>query len=388
MFHRVFRPACLVALAILALVPTALRATTFVVTRAADTDDGVCDRRCSLREAVLAANRHPGPDFITLPRGVFKLSLAGGDEDLGATGDLDVTDDLGMIGALDGGTIVDGGGIDRVLDVHGLVGVFVAYMTVRNGVAAGSNPSGGAIRNSGGHLDIIASTISGNSAPGFGGAIYSDGVRSTLTVLASTISGNTAGGGGGGVATAGGVAMANSTFSGNRSLQDFGGGLYLFSEAQADFDNVTITGNMAAQRGGGLFVEAPIAAGTPVLANSIVAANSASRDVDCSGAILSGGYNLIGQGEGCPGFSVTGGDQTGTAAAPLDPRLGPLADNGGPTPTHALLAGSPALNAGNPTPAGGSFPTGGEGSCQREDQRGIRRHRTRCDIGAFELRGR
>ena len=66
------------------------------------------------------------------------------------------------------------------------------------------------------------------------------------------------------------------------------------------------------------------------------------------------------------------------AAAPLDPRLSRLSDNGGPTPTHALLPGSPAINAGNPAPPGSAA------GCQSTDQRFFRRDAGRCDIGSFE----
>jgi CSLREA domain-containing protein len=378
MFDRVFHPAGLAALTVLALSPMALQARTFTVTQTGDTNDGLCDRSCSLREAIMAANQRPGLDVIVLPRGVFKLTLAGADEDLGATGDLDVTGDLALIGRDPRRSIIDGGGIDRVLDIHEPASVIIANATVRNGVAAGPSPApGGGIRNQG-RLGLFASIVSGNSAPGFGGAIYSDGAGSVLDLNGSTISGNTAGSGGGGVAAGGFLGVVNSTFSGNRSLDGFGGGLYLFSAAQAaPINSVTITGNTSTRGGGGLYVEVPSASRTPVLSNSIVAGNSAPRDADCLGVDLSGGHNLIGQGEGCPGFSATLEDLTGTAAAPLDPRLDPLGDNGGPTPTHALLAGSPAVDAGRPAASG-------ENACARFDQRGVRRHRTDCDIGAFE----
>jgi hypothetical protein len=100
----------------------------------------------------------------------------------------------------------------------------------------------------------------------------------------------------------------------------------------------------------------------------------------------SAGYNLIGNGAGC-NFAQAATDRVGTPAAPIDPRLGPLADNGGPTQTHALLADSPAIDAANP-----AAPGSGGDACPGTDQRGVHRLEDgdgdgvpRCDIGALEL---
>jgi hypothetical protein len=86
--------------------------------------------------------------------------------------------------------------------------------------------------------------------------------------------------------------------------------------------------------------------GRVLLRNTIVAGNtSVSVGPDVKGTVFSFGYNLIGVRDGSSGWAST--DRTGTAANPIDPRLGPLQDNGGPTPTHAVLAGSPAVGAGD-----------------------------------------
>lgn len=383
--NPVFRRITLTALAVLALAPASLRANTFLVTRFLDKNDGVCDQRdCSLREAILAANRHPGFDAVLLPPGTYKLSIAGANEDLGATGDLDVTDNVLIVGLIldprPGNAVIDGGGIDRVLDVREPVLTVLQNITLRRGRVAGANEAGGGIR-SRGTLALNESLITGNSASGFGGGIYSDGFDSLVTLDASTVAGNTAGGGGGGIAAGGRLEARNSTISGNRSVRDFGGGVYLFSgfldTPATFFHNVTITNNRAGQRGGGLFVEEPSNV-PPRLANSIVAGNSAPSDPDCLGSISSEGYNLAGEGEGCPGFTESAHDQTGTAAAPLDPVLSRLGGNGGFTPTHALLPGSPAINAGNPATPGSAA------GCEKTDQRLFRRRNSRCDIGSFE----
>src|SRR6185436_2788228 len=104
------------------------------------------------------------------------------------------------------------------------------------------------------------------------------------------------------------------------------------------------------------------------------------------GRFVSLGHNLIGNNEGAQedfpaGSPNANGDLVGTSATPIDPQLATLADNGGPTQTHALLAGSPAINAGNPATPGSGSP-----ACELTDQRGYARP-DRCDIGAFELNG-
>jgi hypothetical protein len=100
---------------------------------------------------------------------------------------------------------------------------------------------------------------------------------------------------------------------------------------------------------------------------------------------LSQHYNLIGRNDGCSGFANgVNGDKVGTNASPIDPLLAALADNGGSTQTHALLLGSPALNAGNPLETGsGGF------ACAASDQRGVARPQgSACDMGAFEFESR
>ena len=99
---RILRYALLGLLALAALVagtaPLA-HAATFTVAKTADTNDGICDSDCSLREAIRAADALAGADTITLPAGTYTLSIAGTAEDANATGDLDITDDLTITGA-------------------------------------------------------------------------------------------------------------------------------------------------------------------------------------------------------------------------------------------------------------------------------------------------
>jgi hypothetical protein len=231
---------------------------------------------------------------------------------------------------------------------------------------------------------ITGSEISGNTALSIGGGISSQ--SGTLTINESTISGNAANGttsspgaegNGGGLRVSGGTAtVINSTISGNTANMDGGG---IFSEAPVTVANTTIAGNAAdadnvAEPGDGGGVRAT---GTFTARNSIIADNSdlSAGAPDCSAAVTSQGYNLVENTAGCSG--VTGaGDITG-----MDPVLGPLVLNGGTTPNHALLPGSPALNAGNPAVAG----SGGT-ACEGADQRDLLRTTfPPCDIGAFEV---
>lgn len=96
--------------------------------------------------------------------------------------------------------------------------------------------------------------------------------------------------------------------------------------------------------GGGMY---PDITATFNIGNTIVAGNTASTSSpDASGTFTSQGHNLVGNGDNSTGFTGTG-DQVGTTGSEIDPKLGPLAYNGGPTQTHALLTSSPALDAGN-----------------------------------------
>jgi hypothetical protein len=166
----------------------------------------------------------------------------------------------------------------------------------------------------------------------------------------STISGNVARLGGGGVSSNDGdTQITNCTISDN-SADDGGAGIrYIFGSLEVT--SSTVTGNAAGatasgEGGGGILVSAP-GDHRVLLRNAIVAGNSsASTGPDVQGDVFSFGYNLIGQRDDSTGWRDT--DRTGTSADPLDPRLGPLQDNGGPTPTHAILAGSPAIGAGDP----------------------------------------
>jgi len=207
-------------------------------------------------------------------------------------------------------------------------------------------------------LTVTDSTISGNSAADFAGGIDNGG---TLTLTGSTVSGNSAGGiGGGGIYNVDVATVINCTLSGNSAVSTGGG---IFDQYLLTVVNSTLSGNTAGA-GGGLFTEAPAVA---TVATSIFA-NPDDNLVRQSGAIVSRGRNLFSD---APALPLDPTDLVNT-----NPLLGPLADNGGPTQTLALLPGSPAIDAGVSL----SYVT--------TDQRGVARPRGKAaDLGAFESRG-
>ncbi len=318
-------PALLLALAL----PAAVQAAVYTPTKGTDTNDGACDADCSLREAIVAANQHPGEDAVLLHAGIYTLSAPGP-----ATGNLEIQGNLVLIGDGAERTVIDGGAVDGIFYVPGGVTVQIQDVTLRNGRSPGA---GGAIRNSG-DLTLLRTILTGNASvagaagAGLGGAIVTDGHDASLTIRDSSIVNNTAQSAGGGIAAGGDLTLANVTISGNRSTADFGGGLYLFSDIRATANNISVVGNTAALKGGGLFVENSAFIGiSPRITNSLFF-NPGGSDPDCSGAIDSA-YNLISNNMGCFGPSAANHDKVGTPASPLLARTGALANYGGPTPT-------------------------------------------------------
>lgn len=149
------------------------------------------------------------------------------------------------------------------------------------------------------------------------------------------------------------LSVINSTISGNTAR--FGGGIE--SRGVLTLTHSTVSGNSAVE-GGGFAIRIMVSNDETLIANSIIANNTAEIEPDCLGVITSLGNNLIGNDSGC-GFIPGDGDTMGTKARPVDARLGALADNGEPTATNALLPGSPAIDA------------SAEGSCPPLDQRGF-----------------
>lgn len=195
---------------------------------------------------------------------------------------------------------------------------------------------------------------------GYGGAVYiAPSVFANITNC--TLSGNTATIYGGAIRNDGTLTIANSTFSGNSASN--GGGVFL-NKSTLTAASCTITGNSATSTGGGIFLSL-VGNNSLSLSNTIVAGNSAATDPDLKGTVKTGDYDLV---QNTAGATLSGSHNvTGQSAL-----LGPLAWNGGPTQTCALLSGSPAIDAGSTT--------------LTTDQRGVTRPQGPADdIGAFEL---
>ncbi len=270
--------------------------------------------------------------------------------------------------------------------------VTVNRSTITNNFA---EANAGGLYSEDGTVLIDETTISGNNTAGSGGGIFheEDDGGGTVTVLHSLVANNSSGGMGGGIMNVGGsdaeLFLRNVTVSGNRSGRAPGSGVANDS-GTVEINNSTITLNGFDLSGGGESSEAaglynrPITfPGTVTVSNSIVAGNGvvvSAPSVDCGGiAFISLDYNLIGDGTGCTGFTGTN-DLVGTAGSPIDAMLDVLQGNGGLTDTHALLAGSPAIDTANPATPGTGSP-----ACEGDDQRTFNRLDGLCDRGAFEV---
>jgi predicted outer membrane repeat protein len=243
-------------------------------------------------------------------------------------------------------------------------GVFNAGTLALTGSTVSNNSAalGGGVFNSG-TATVATSTISGNTT---GGGVYNTG---TLAVGSSTVSGNTSSRPGGGIANTGLLMLTLSTLGGNTS-SSLGGGVENFGTAVVTASTLS---NNTGTRGSGIDNR-----GTLTLDSALVAANVSSADI-WGGAAVTSGFNLIGNGSDL--LNLTNGvnnNQVGTSGSPIDPLLGPLANNGGPTQTFALLTGSPALNTGN------SNAKDPGGNLLTADQRGFTRPVGQADIGAYE----
>lgn len=336
---------------------------------------------------------------------------------------------------------ISGNNASRIFQVNEDITASISGLTITggNGVGALNNGYGGGLYSQG-RLTVLNCVITGNTTTGSfsgGGGIYHyrnhrSPFAGWLTVTNSLITNNTAKNGGGITAIGGTLTLTGSTVANNSAdLRAFtrGGGIQI-EDGDGSITNSTISGNHADNSGGysgggiyayetGLTLTATTITGntangtasaggvfndesTVTVKNTLIAGNTgtntATADVSSvnSGAFTSQGYNLIGDGTGGSGFTGTA-DQVGTTANPLNPMLGPLADNGGPTPTHALLAGSPAIDKGTSAlinlmrpqlnlPANGSnLTTDQRGLPRPKDNPNIPNADDGADIGAFEV---
>ncbi len=335
-----------------------------VVTRADDpVPDGCRPGDCSLREAIIAANASPGDDAIQLAAVAYVLSVAGRGEDATATGDLDVTDSTGTLAITGAGaavTIIHAGGstglADRVFHVLPNTTLRLNSLSVTGGyndnLSQGLAGLGAGVLNQG-TLVVTNSSVSGN----VGGGIASR--EGSVTIGGSTVSGNSAATNGAGIdfvvdGDQRELRITNSTISGNSAPGHAGGGIFITGTGggpRVTITNTTISDNLARTGGG---VRNNFGNSALNIRNTIIAGNTPD---DVVGGYLDQGNNLVGG----------------------DPRLGPLADNGGSTLTHALLPGSPAIDAGD------------NAAAPATDQRGVARPQdgdgdgtATVDIGAVE----
>lgn len=332
------------------------------------------DGACTIREAIINANNDAatwpdcaagsGSDTINLPAGTITLNIPNSPspfttEDLCLTGDLDITSSL-TINGHSGGTTINGNALDRIFDIDPdtdgnpitpppSIVVQINKITITNGR---QNDVGGVRVNQNATVTIDASTITGNRswANDAGGV----GNLGTLTMRNCTISSNTCLLVAGGIKNEGTLELISCTVTKNDS----------------DFDNLN----------GGIWNLSP---GTTTLKNTIVAGNLGVTLPNVQGDFISGGYNIIGDFGANPPIVANTADQLDIVDANV--QLGALANNGGPTMTHALGATSIAIDQGN------NFGT-------TTDQRGLTRP---CDIasvvnapgghgadvGAFEVQG-
>jgi hypothetical protein len=265
----------------------------------------------------------------------------------------------------------------------GVNNYFRGTLTIENSIISGN--AGRGVSN-GGTLAIKNGIIVGNTGGG-----VSNG--RTLAIANSTISNNTSNFRGGGVSNYGTLTIVNSTISGNRVNQD-GGGVSNYGLLR--IENSTISSNHA-NRGGGVsnsqfcynYYGFPYCSiGTLALYNSLIAGNQAAvaSEMENTAVISASNFNLFGSNgnSGVSGFTPGPTDIVpGVSVAQI---LGPLKNNGGSTQTHALVAGSPAIDAGDP-----SGCRDNSGALLATDQRGFARHvdqngngTARCDIGAVE----
>jgi CSLREA domain-containing protein len=404
---------------------------TFTVNTLADRGDNFCgSKECSLRDALETSNASGGGDTVQFAPGLSgTIKLSG--KELSIKKAVTVSGPGARALAVDANLASSVLWIDGTAD-PATIQIAISALTFKRGqVTTSGGAHGGGILNNA-HTTLTNCTISDSSAigaagtpgsgnsgdPGSGGGIYND-TGGELTLVGCTVSGNSAIGGswptngndptdtggpadGGGIYNNGKITAQNCTFSGNTAQGGRGGhnlllgsghggaggnasGGAIVSGVPLIVTNCTFSANAAVGgpggsghtagsngtgQGGG--ISSRNSSFPAQVTNTLIAGNTAADGgPDVFGYFTSKGFNLIGEMDGSTGFPATQ-DKTGTIMKPLIPKIGPLANNGGPTDTRALLAGSPAIDAGNTA------------SAPATDQRGASRV-GKSDIGAFEF---
>lgn len=315
---------------------------------------------------------------LVLDRAIVARSesnIGGGGVD--SLGDFTITNTI-----IEGNRTQNDGGVRCITSCTGrLIDVIIRNNTATGNVGGGLGAAGNLYLE---RVQVLDNTHTGQLGAGGLSCLQASGQTHTIVVIDSLIAGNTTTGDGGGIrlGTIEGfyesdpiLVVINTTIVGNRAAR--GAGVSV-GRGRATLSSVTIADNEASGEGGGILRNT----GRIELRNSVVARNRGGRGADCRGTINSAGYTLVGRATDC---TVTGGsgNRVGTTASPIDARLDMgLADNGGPMRTLALLAGSPAVNAGDPAGCTDGM------RALANDQRGAGFPRVvggRCDVGAFEL---
>ncbi|HEY0657074.1 MAG TPA: choice-of-anchor Q domain-containing protein, partial [Pyrinomonadaceae bacterium] len=367
----------------------------FVVTSSGDSNDlsafdNLCldaGGTCTLRAAIQQANALAGSDTIT-----FSLSTPATVNLL--FGELYISQDVTITGPGARNLTVRRDpsiAIGRIFNIQGPDGsiVHISGMTIANGYRSGASVTdfgGGIYINRANTVNLSTVTLRDNAAE-VGGGVFNYG---TLNIFNSTIHDNFANSEGGAIEnqSIGTVNIANTTISNNRAT-NFGGAITAFN--QITLNNVTMVNNRANIYGGAIYNENVAV----TLRNTIIANNTASSGPNVYGlGYASRGSNLIANAANSVGFTNgVNGDKVGSATVPINPLLGVLANKGGQTDTHELLAGSPAIDAGDGCVISGCASNNpsvlltndqrGGGFSRRTDGNGD--GAATIDIGAFEL---
>jgi predicted outer membrane repeat protein len=293
-----------------------LNPSTLVVANTNDSGAG------SLRQTIASASSVDA-DIINFAPGVAGNIVL-------TSGELVIGKSLSIQGPTTAPVRINGNNVSRVFRITGSVAVNISSLTIANGNSAGG-----------------------------GAGIFND-FGCLLTLNNCAVLANASGDNGGGLANNGTVIARNCTFSGNQAALN-GGGIYTYA-GPVTLRNCTIVSNTAVSAsgtGGGILNYSPVSGTSNNIGGTIVAGNSAASHADVIGVFTSSGYNLIGKidystavGGGASGVSTSGltnnvnHDLVGSLASPTNVLLGPLQDNGGPTFTHALQPGSPAVDRG------------------------------------------
>lgn len=395
----------------------------------ANPGDGKCastpSKQCTVRAAVMETNALGGTNVINIPAGTFFMSIPGQGEDNAASGDLDIKNNLTIIGAGKTKTELDATALDRW--IHVISGkTTIKNLTLRGGLTFQSG--GGVYVNSGASVNIIKSILTGNVANYNGGAVAGygaitinnsvitnnrdvfggGGVASSfqVTILKSTLTQNSTGSGGGsgqggGLYTAQKAIVRDSVIDHN--IGQVGGGIYVAGGTLNVF-NSTIASNSTLQDGGGIYNngttqlayttlaknEAPAFAGaggiynnsgTVSLYHSLLDLNLAGVTVDdCQGSINTTSYNLIFGTNGCA-LNANAKNILGISS-----QINNLAKNGGPTQTMSLQMGSAAMDVipANKCLDDKSNPLTRDQRSKPRPADGDANGSKKCDLGAYE----